>query len=62
MLNFPPGEPLALVQKFPFFDNLIKLDPLLVSSLDLFVHNMITGCMLYAVGIEIYLCQLFFYP
>jgi hypothetical protein len=61
LLNLASSDPLALVQKLPCFDNSIKLDPLLASALDLFVHNMITGCMLYAVGVEIYLCQLFFY-
>jgi hypothetical protein len=42
LLNLAPGEPLALVQELPCFDNSIKLDPLLSSALDLCVHNMIT--------------------
>jgi hypothetical protein len=37
------------VQELPCFDNLIKLDPLLSSALELCVHNMITGFMLHAV-------------
>jgi hypothetical protein len=42
LLNLAPGEPLALVQELPCFDDSIKLDPLLSSALDLCVHNMIT--------------------
>jgi hypothetical protein len=61
LLNLALGEPLALVQELPYFDNSIKMDPLLVSALDLFVHNMITGCMLYAVEVELCWCHLFFY-
>jgi hypothetical protein len=41
LLNLAPGEPLALVQELPCFDNSINLDPLLSSALDLCVHNMI---------------------
>jgi hypothetical protein len=44
LLNLAPGEPLALVQELPCFDDSIKLDPLLSSALDLCVHNMIIGC------------------
>jgi hypothetical protein len=44
LLSFAPGEPLALVQELPFFDNSIKLDPLLEISLDelkrIFTHNL----------------------
>jgi hypothetical protein len=61
LLNLVLGEPLALVQELPCFDNLIKLDPLLVSVLDLFVYNIIIGCLLYAFGVELFWCQLFFY-
>jgi hypothetical protein len=43
LLNLASGEPLALVQELPCFDNSIKMDPLLASALDLFVHNMIIG-------------------
>jgi hypothetical protein len=59
--EFGPSEPLSLVQELPCFDNSIKLDPLLSSALDLCVHNMITGWMLYAVRVELYWCQLFCY-
>jgi hypothetical protein len=61
MLNLAPGEPLALEQELYGFDNSIKLDPLLVTSLDLFFHNQITRCMLYAFGVELCWCQLFCY-
>jgi hypothetical protein len=57
LLNLAPGEPLALVQELPCFDDSIKLDPLLLSALDLSVHNMIIGCLLYAVGVELCWCQ-----
>jgi hypothetical protein len=61
MLNLAPGEPLPLVQELPCFDNSIKMDPLLSSDLDMCVHNLITGCLLYAVGFELCWCQLFCY-
>ena len=61
LLNLVLSEPLALVQELPYFDNLIKLDPLLTGALDLCVHNMITRFLLYAVKVEIYWCQLFYY-
>jgi hypothetical protein len=57
LLNLASGEPLALVQELPCFDNSIKLDPLLSGALDLCVHNLITGCMLHAVRVEIYWCH-----
>ena len=56
MLNLALGEPLALVQELPYFDDSIKLDPLLSSSLDMCVHNMITRFLLYAIGVELYGC------
>jgi hypothetical protein len=61
LLNLAPGEPLALVHELPFFDDSIKLDPLLSSALDLCVHNMITGGMLHAVRVDLFWCQLLFY-
>jgi hypothetical protein len=61
LLNLAPGEPLALVHELPFFDDSIKMDPLLSSALDLCVHNLIDGCLLYAVGFELYWCHLFYY-
>ena len=54
LLNLAPGEPLALVQELPYFDDSIKLDHLLSSSLDMYVNNLIIGCLLYAIGVEIY--------
>ena len=61
LLNLAPGEPLALVQELRCFEDSIKLDPLLSSALDLCVQNMINECLLYAVGVELCWCQLFFY-
>jgi hypothetical protein len=61
LLNLALGEPLALVQELPCFDDSIKLDPLLSSDLDLCVHNLIVGFLLYAVVVEICWCQLLFY-
>jgi hypothetical protein len=45
LLNLALGEPLALVQDITCFDNLIKLDPMMASSIDLYVHNFISGIM-----------------
>jgi hypothetical protein len=61
LLNLAPGEPLTLVQELPCFDDSIKLDPLLSSALDLCVHNMIIGCLLYEFRVEIFWCQMFYY-
>jgi hypothetical protein len=61
LLNLASGEPLALVQELPCFDNLIKLDPLLVSALDLCVHDMISGCLFHVVKVELYWCQFLCY-
>jgi hypothetical protein len=61
LLNLASGEPLALVQELPCFDNSIKLDHLLLSALDLCVHNLITGCLLYVVKVDLYWCQLLCY-
>ena len=54
LLNLALGEPLALVQELPCFDDSIKLDPLLLSALDLSIHNLIMGFLLYAFGVDIY--------
>ena len=61
LLNLAPSEPLALVQELPCFDDSIKLDPLLLSALDFSVHNMIIGCLLYAVRVDLCWCQLLCY-
>jgi hypothetical protein len=61
LLNLAPGESHALVQEFPYFDNSIKPDPLLASAIDLFLHNIISGCMLYGVRFDLSWCQLFNY-
>ena len=61
LLNLAPGEPLALVEEMPYFDDSIKMDPLLSSALDLCVQNLICGCLLYAVRVELCWCQLLCY-
>jgi hypothetical protein len=61
LLNLAPSEPLALVQELPCFDDSIKLDPLLLSAFDLFVHNLIIVFLLYAVRVELCWCHLFCY-
>jgi hypothetical protein len=61
VLNMILSEPLSLVQELPFFENLIKMDPLLSSSLDLCVHNMIIGCMFHAFKVDLCSFQFFFY-
>ena len=43
LLNLAPGEPLASVQELPYFDNSIKLDPLMFGFIDLCIQNMIIG-------------------
>ena len=53
LLNLAPGEPLALVQELPYFDNLIKMDPLFASALELCVHDIISGFLFHAVMVEI---------
>jgi hypothetical protein len=62
LLNLALGEPLTLVQALPDFDNLIKLDPLLASTLDMCVHNLISGCMFHVVRVDLCWCRLFCYP
>jgi hypothetical protein len=61
LLNLAPGEPLALVQELPCFDNSIKLDPLLSSSLDMCVHNMIIIFMLHEFKVELCWVQVLYY-
>jgi hypothetical protein len=61
LLNLALGEPLALVQELPCFDDSVKLDPLLSSALDMCVHNLIIGFLLYAVMVELCGCQMFCY-
>jgi hypothetical protein len=41
LLNLDFGEPLALLKKFPYFDNMVELYVLLVVRLHLVVHDMI---------------------
>jgi hypothetical protein len=61
LLNLASSEPLALVQEIPLFDNPIKIDPLLESSLDLCFHDMINGFLFHAVRVDLFWCQLFCY-
>jgi hypothetical protein len=55
LLNLALGEPVALVQELPCFDDSIKLDPLLSSALDMCVHIMITGFILHALRFDLLL-------
>jgi hypothetical protein len=55
MLNLALGETLSLVQELPRFDNMIKLNILLVSAVDLCFHDLINGFMFHAIRVE--LCQ-----
>jgi hypothetical protein len=61
IFNLASGEPLALVQELPCFDNLIKLDTVMVSALDLCVHDLISGCLFHAAKFELCWCQLLCY-
>ena len=61
MLNLAPIELLALVQEFPFFDKSIKMKLLLMSSLEICVHDLISGCMFHVFRVELCWCQLFCY-
>jgi hypothetical protein len=56
LLDLASGETLALVEEFPCLDNPIKLDPLLVSALDLCVHYLISGFLFHVVMVELYGC------
>ena len=51
LLNLVPGEPLALMQELASFDNPIQGDLLLVSVLDLHVHDTIFGGLFHAVWV-----------
>jgi hypothetical protein len=61
LLNLASGEPLSLVQELPCFDNMIKLELLLVISLDLCVHDLISGFFFHAIWVELCHCELFLY-
>jgi hypothetical protein len=49
LLNLTPSEPLALVKKFPYFDDSIELDVLLAGGLHLGVHDPINSRMFNAI-------------
>jgi hypothetical protein len=53
MLNLAPSEPLGLVQELPYFDNPIKLNPLLESALHLCIYYMINVFMFHSVMVKI---------
>jgi hypothetical protein len=53
LLNQTPGDPLSLVKKFPYFDDLIELDVLLAGSLRLGVHDTIYCLLFNAINIEL---------
>ena len=61
LLNLASGKPLALVQELPYFDDSIKMDPLMSSALDMCFYNLITRFLLYVFGVELCWCQLFCY-
>jgi hypothetical protein len=61
LLSLALGEPLALVEELSCFDDSVKMDPLLSSSLDLCVHNMINGFLVHAVRVEFCWCQFLCY-
>jgi hypothetical protein len=61
MLILALGEPIALVQELPYFDNPIKMDPMLASALDLCVHDMINLFMFHVVRVKLCWFQLFCY-
>jgi len=51
LLNLVPIEPLALMQELANFDNLIYLEILLASVLDLCVHDLINCGLLYPIWV-----------
>jgi hypothetical protein len=54
LLNLTPGEPLSLVKKLPYFDDLIELGVLLEGALRLGVHDPINSHLFDAVRIAFY--------
>jgi len=58
LLKLAPGEPLPLVHELAYFDNLMRLDPLLESALSLCVHDLISCSMFNVISVELYWCQL----
>jgi hypothetical protein len=55
-MNLALGDPLALVQELPCFDNFINLDPLLASSIELSVHDIISGFLFHVVMVDLCWC------
>jgi hypothetical protein len=53
LLNLTPSEPLALVKYLSYFDDLIKLDVLLVVEIHPSVHDVINCCLFIIVRIEL---------
>ena len=51
LLNLVPGDRLALVQELASFDNLIQLDLLSASVLDLHVHDTVCGGLFHVVWV-----------
>jgi hypothetical protein len=52
LLNLALGKPLALVKKFPYFDDSIELDLLLVGSFHLCIHDLIKFSLIKVVRFE----------
>jgi hypothetical protein len=53
LLDTVLGEPLALMKKLPYFDNLIELYALLVGTFQLGVHDLVCYKFLNAIKVEI---------
>ena len=61
LLNLTLGEPLAVVEQLPCFNNLKELDLLLLGVLNLSIHNSIRCFLFHAVQVELDRCQLLYY-
>jgi hypothetical protein len=53
LLNFPTSEPLALVKKFPYFDNLVEIHIILVGVFHLCIHDLINCIMFKEIMVEL---------
>lgn len=61
LLNLVPSEPLALVRELAYFDNLIQLDPLLESVLDMYIHDLIICGLFHAACVQLCWYEFFCY-
>jgi hypothetical protein len=53
LLDLVPGEPLALVKKMPYCDNLKELYIMLVTTLQLIVHDPVHYSLLNVIRVEL---------